>query len=87
MNKFQFYVKDYTFSIFVIKLVDCTNDAGYSCKFPFAYNGENYYKCTRAGGYSKPWCFDLRGNDNWDYCSNCGKLNISLWYIKKLNVK
>ena len=23
-----------------------------------------------AGGHSKPWCYDVRGNKNWGYCGN-----------------
>ena len=56
---------------------DCTNDAGFKCKFPFEYKGLKYYKCTKK--YSPlpptPWCYDVRGigpnGKRWDYCSNC----------------
>jgi len=47
-----------------------TNNAGYSCKVPFSYNGKEYYECTKDGA-SAPWCYDVRGFGNWAYCSNC----------------
>ena len=46
-----------------------TNDGGYKCKSPFSYDGKEYYKCTKAGGYSTPWCDDVSGS--WDWCSKC----------------
>ena len=45
------------------------NDGGYKCKTPFSYDGKEYYKCTKAGGYSTPWCDDVSGS--WDWCSKC----------------
>jgi len=50
----------------------CTNDAGIRCKSPFDYDGITYHGCTHAGGYNRTWCYDVRGNSNWDYCVNCG---------------
>jgi len=26
------------------------------CKFPFIFQGVVHYACTRAGGFSTPWC-------------------------------
>ena len=49
----------------------CTNDAGIRCKFQFDFKGQTYKSCTDDGAYSTPWCYDVRGNDNWDYCSKC----------------
>merc|ERR1719158_1444198 len=54
----------------------CTNEAGQRCRFPFVYDGSTYHGCTTAGGYDRPWCYDVRGNSNWDYCVNCGECKI-----------
>ena len=48
----------------------CVNDAYERCLVSFAFKGKEYYDCTTADGYD-PWCYDVRGNGNWDYCSNC----------------
>ena len=51
----------------------CRNDAGYKCLKPFEYEGKKYWKCTKAGGYDDPWCFDERGDESWDYCTKCAE--------------
>ena len=57
----------------MISIIDvgCINDEGHKCLNPFEYKGKQYTDCTDAGGYSKYWCYDDRGNGNWDYCTNC----------------
>ena len=47
------------------------NDSGYGCKSNFEYDGKTHNSCTKAGGYYTAWCYDSRGYDNWDYCSDC----------------
>ena len=51
----------------------CINDAGYKCKFPFEYDDQQYFDCTKAGRLwsDKTWCYDVRGNKHYDDCSNC----------------
>ena len=51
----------------------CRNDAGYRCLKPYEYDGENFWKCTTAGDYSYPWCYDERGDGKWDKCFKCAK--------------
>ena len=63
-------------SYFISLLGICINDEGHKCKATFWYDDNEYHACTQAGGYDTPWCYDVRGNDNWGYCSRCaaGKL-------------
>ena len=68
---------------YIIIANGCWNDAGYSCKFPFEYNGKTYYECTRDGAGRIAWCYDKRGDGHWDYCSNCrGKYDKIVYLIE-----
>ena len=57
-------------TLFLITDQPCRNDAGYNCLVPFEYNGVKHWKCTTEG-HDEPWCYDERGNESWDTCSNC----------------
>ena len=61
----------------------CVNDAGFKCLRRFEYNGVTYDRCTIDGSKGPdwsppvgsnlplPWCYDIRGNKEWDYCTTC----------------
>ena len=63
-------------STFKVSVTCLKNDGGHGCKIPFEYDDKTYTSCARAGGYDTPWCYDVRGWGNWDYCSNC---NQGIW--------
>ena len=47
---------------------ECINKAGRKCQVSFTYNGKLYdNECATAGW--EPWCYDVRGNGKWDYCT------------------
>lgn len=56
----------------------CHTKEGYTCIFPFVYNGVMYNECT-SDTSSKPWCpyklkgdmtYDDVGINKWDYCTS-----------------
>ena len=78
----------------------CVNDAGFKCLRRFEYNGVTYDRCTTDGskgpnwsppiGYilNLPWCYDIRGNKKWDYCTHCrGKIITDLFDIFQMELK
>ena len=66
----------------------CVNDAGYKCLHRFEYEGKTYDRCTTDGSPdiitkgqpSLPWCYDIRGNKEWDYCSMCIGMHILYFF-------
>jgi len=63
------------------------NVVGSPCVFPFTYMGRTYTKCTKCGGFPKPWCStstDASGNHvtgSWGDCgANCPVENTSHGY-------
>lgn len=54
------------------------NDDDEACMDTFVFNGNTYSSCTKAGGYSKPWCYDVRGNNNWHWCTDCDYHRVHL---------
>ena len=69
----------------VIQIIDCIanggdnlENVGKPCVFPFIYENQTYYTCTRKGS-DKDWCAievdsnGIRIYGKWGYCSpNCG---------------
>ena len=39
-----------------ICLVECKNQVGEPCVFPFYYNGTQHYKCITHDNDGTPWC-------------------------------
>lgn len=54
------------------------NSNGAPCKFPFIYNGKEYYHCTTDHAESRRlWCATVSNYDQdpkWGYCPLSGKL-------------
>ena len=67
----------------------CINAAGFKCLQKFTYKGVLYHNCTTAGaGNYDPWCYDIRGNEYWDYCKGCEGMTIkSFLVIFKIEAK
>jgi len=42
--------------------------AGYTCDFPFMYDGAEYDTCTEVSDPGKPWCYVT--GDKWGYCAD-----------------
>ena len=45
------------------------------CRFPFIYQGVVHYACTKAGGFSRPWCStrtDAWGKHITGHFADCG---------------
>ena len=51
---------------------------------PFEYNGVKHWKCTTEG-HDEPWCYDERGNESWDTCSNCTEGILTNHHDKTFN--
>jgi len=53
------------------------------CDFPFKKDGVEYFACTKVGGGAgakgRSWCYDTRGNENWDWCTRC---NLGMQGVK-----
>ena len=74
-------------SLIVTIIGVCANESGKACKSPFLYKSKLYYSCTKAGGYDRPWCYDIRGNDNWDYCTSCQEsMLITIFIVAKESI-
>ena len=74
---YQFYFGCFNITI-LLAVQSCRTEEGYTCIFPFVYNGAMYNECApdKSG---KPWCpyklkgdmtYDDVGVNKWDYCTS-----------------
>ena len=52
---------------------NCDPNIGYNgtCRFPFAYEGKNYYECTTEGNNGSLWCMTTEEDEDglgWTEC-------------------